>query len=192
MHRVGSICTALDHHCPALDLKLHCKSSFQSHKLFTTASAPLEIVLYTEAQVRNAIEQLKSAPAYVEVLRLEQAPIPAKKGRRHKIPSPSEPALSEQEIAGQSLLDTSVIPADNREGPDPGTFEELRELDIDANEIYGLSNMEDLKRIMLYLKQFCKLTPKAVQARGACMLASVGDVQPSLMSTPILISGDRL
>ena len=26
---------------------------------------------------------------------------------------------------------------------------------------------------MLYLKQFCKLTPKAVQARGACMLASV-------------------
>ena len=33
--------------------------------------------------------------------------------------------------------------------------------------------MEDLKRIMLYLKQFCNLTSKAVQARGACMLASV-------------------
>ena len=33
--------------------------------------------------------------------------------------------------------------------------------------------MEDLKRIMLYLKQYCKLTPKAVQARGACMMASV-------------------
>ena len=133
----------------------------------------MEIVLYTEAQVRNAIEQLKSAAAYIEVLRLEQAPIITKKGRRHQIPPPSEPVLSEQEIAGQFLLDTSVIPADNREGLDPGTFEELRELDIDANEIYGLSNMEDLKRIMLYLKQFCKLTPKAVQARGACMLASV-------------------
>ena len=46
-------------------------------------------------------------------------------------------------------------------------------MDIDANEIYGLSNMEDLKRIMLYTKQFCKLAPKAVQARGACMMASV-------------------
>ena len=109
-------------------------------------------VFVTFNQVRNAIEQLKSAPAYVEVLRLEQAPIPAKKGRRHQTPPPSEPVLSEQEIAGQSLIDTSVIPADNREGPDPGTFEELRELDIDANEIYGLANMEDLKRIMLYLK----------------------------------------
>ena len=173
MHHIGSIHAALDHHCATLDLKLHCKSSFQSHKLFTTAPTPLEIVLYTKAQVRNAVEQLKSAPAYVEVLRLEQAPIPAKKGRRHQIPPPSEPALSEQEIAGQSLLDTSVIPTDNREGPDPSTFEELRELDIDANEIYGLSNMEDLERIMLYLKQFCKLTPKAVQARGVCMLASV-------------------
>ena len=100
MHRVGSICATLDRHCTALDLNLHCKSSFQSHKLFTTAPAPLEIVLYTEAQVRNAIEQLKSAPAYVEVLRLEQAPIPAKEGRRPPISPPSEPALSEQEIAG--------------------------------------------------------------------------------------------
>ena len=134
MRHVSSIGAALDHHCATLDLKLHCKSSFQSHQLFTTAPAPLEIVLYTEAQVRNAIEQLKSAPAYVEVLRLEQAPIPAK--GRNQFPPPSEPALSEQEIAGQSLLDTNVIPADNREGPDPGTFEELRELDIDANEIY--------------------------------------------------------
>ena len=26
---------------------------------------------------------------------------------------------------------------------------------------------------MLYIKQFCKLAPKAVQARGACMMASV-------------------
>ena len=76
-HHIGSIHAALDRHCTTLDLNLHCKSSFQSHKLFTTAPAPLEIVLYTEAQVRNAIEQLKSAPAYVEVLRLEQAPIPA-------------------------------------------------------------------------------------------------------------------
>ena len=53
------------------------------------------------------------------------------------------------------------------------SFADLRELDIEANEMYGLSNMEDLKRIMLYLKQYCKLTPKAVQARGACMMASV-------------------
>ena len=132
----------------------------------------MEVVLYTEAQVRNAIQQLKTAPAYTEVLKLEQAPMPAKKGKKSR-PPPAEPELSEQEVAGQSLLDKSVVPSGNREGPDPGTFEELRDLDIDANEIYGLSNMEDLKRIMLYLKQFCKLTPKAVQARGACMMASV-------------------
>ena len=123
--------------------------------------------MYTEAQVRNAIQQLKSAPAYTEVLKLEQAPKPVKKGRKSQSPPPpAEPELSEQEVAGQSLFDKSVMPSENREGPDPGTFKELRDLDIDANEIYGLTNMEDLKRIMIYLKQFCKLTPKAAQARG--------------------------
>ena len=130
----------------------------------------MEVILYTEAQVRNAIQQLKTAPTYTGVLRLEQAP---RQGRKSQPRPPAEPELTEQEVAGQSLLDKSVVPSENREGPNPGTFEELRDLDIDANEIYGLSNMEDLKRIMLYLKQFCKLTPKAVQARGACMMASI-------------------
>ena len=88
-------------------------------------------------------------------------------------PSPAELELTEQEVAGQSLLDKSVVPSENREGPNPGTLEDLRQMDIDANEIYGLINMEDLKKIMLYMKQFCKLAPKAVQASGACMLASV-------------------
>ena len=65
------------------------------------------------------------------------------------------------------------MPSENREGPYPGSFEDLRDMDIDANGIYGLSNMEDLKRIMLYTKQFCKLARKAVQVREACMMASV-------------------
>ena len=134
------------------------------------------MVLYIEAQVRNAIQQLKSAPAYTEVLKLEQPPKPKKNKKGKKSPPPpppAEPELTEQEVVGQSLLDKSVVPSEHRKGPDPRSFEDLRDMDIDANEIYGLSNMEDLKRLMLYIKQFCKLTPKAVQARGACMMASV-------------------
>ena len=125
-----------------------------------------------EAQARNAIQQLKDVPAYTEILTLVQASTSTGRG----VPQPSqptEPEPSPQEIAGQSLLDTSVIPSENREGPEMESFADLRELDIDANEMYGLSNMEDLKRIMLYLKQYCRLTPKAVQARGACMVASI-------------------
>ena len=136
----------------------------------------MEVVLYKEAQVRNAIQQPKSTPAYTEVLKLEQAPKPKKdeKGKKSQPPPPpAEPELTEQEVAGQSLLDKSVVPSENREGPDPGSYGDLRDLDIDANEIYGLSNVEDLKRIMLYVKQFCKLAPKAVQARGSCMMTSV-------------------
>ena len=136
----------------------------------------MEVVLYTEVQVRKAIQQLKSAPAYTKVLKLEQPPKPKKnkKGKKSQPPPPpAEPEPTEQEVAGQSLLDKSVVPSGNREGPDPGSFEDLRDMDIDANEIYGLSNMEDLKRIMLYTKQFCKMAPKAVYARGACMMASV-------------------
>ena len=111
----------------------------------------MEVILYTEAQVRNAIQHLKSAPAHTEVLTLEQAPKPKKnkKGRKSQpSPSPAEPELTEQEVAGQSLLDRCVVPSENREGPDPGSYEDLRDMDIDASEIYGLSNMEDLKRIM--------------------------------------------
>ena len=137
----------------------------------------MEVVLCTDAQVRNAIQQLKSAPAYAEVLKLEQAPRPKKDKKKSKKsqppPPPAEPELTEQEVAGQSLLDKSVVSSENGEGPDPESFEDLREVDIDTNEIYGLSNMEDLKRIILYIKQFCKLAPKAVQARGSCMMASV-------------------
>ena len=112
--------------------------------MFIPAPAPLEIVLYTEAQARNAIQQLKDVPAYTEILTLLQgAPQPSQS---------AEPEPSPQEIAGQSLLDTSVIPSENREGPEIESFSDLRDVDIDANEMYGLSNMEDLKRIMLYLK----------------------------------------
>ena len=87
----------------------------------------MEVVLYTEAQVRNAIQQLKSAPAYTEVLKLEQAPKPKKdkKGKKSQPPlPPAEPELTEQEVAGQSLLDKIVVPSENREGPDPGSYEE--------------------------------------------------------------------
>ena len=120
----------------------------------------MEVVLYTEAQVRNAIQQLKSAPVYTEVLKLEQHPEPKKDKKCRESqppPPPAEPEFTGQEVVGQSLLDKSVGPSENREGPDLGTFEDLREMDMDANEIYGLSNMEDLKRIMLHIKQFCKL-----------------------------------
>ena len=106
---------------------------------------------------------------------MDQHPDPRKDKKSRKSqppPPPAESELTEQEVAGQPLLDKSVVPFENREGPDPGTFEDLRAMDTDTNEIYGLSNMEDLKRAMFYIKQFCKLAPKAVQARGACMMAS--------------------
>ena len=57
------------------------------------------------------------------------------------------PEPSPQEIAGQSLLDTSVIPSENREGPEIESFADLRELDIDANEMYGLSTWRILKEL---------------------------------------------
>ena len=91
---------------------------------------------------------------------------PLLEGVNHNLHLLLSPELSQQEIAGQSLLDTSVVPSDNREGPKLELFEDLRDLGIDANEMYGLSNMEYFKKIMLYLKQYCKLTPKVVQARG--------------------------
>ena len=154
---------------------MHQKSSFSSSLIIYCSSSSLGSGPVHRSTVRNAIQQLKSAPAYTEILRLEQQPEPKKdkKCKKSQPPPPSaEPELTEQEVAGQSLLDKSVL-LENRQGLDPGTFEDLREMDIDANEIYGLSNMEDLKRIMLYIKQFCKLTPKEVQAKGACMMASV-------------------
>ena len=46
-------------------------------------------------------------------------------------------------------------------------------MDLDCNQIHGLANIEDLQRVSLYTSNYCKLTPKAVQARRACQFASI-------------------
>ena len=69
---------------------------------------------------------------------------------RRGVPQPSQsadPEPSPQEITGQSLLDTSVIPSENREGPEMESFADLRELDINSNEMYGLSTWRILKEL---------------------------------------------
>ena len=81
-----------------------------------------------------------------------------------------------QEEAGQKLIDTSVADGASIEGApdaDPTLFEELREMDFDCNQFYGLVNMEDLQRVSLYTSNYCKLTPKAVQSRGTCLFALI-------------------
>ena len=86
------------------------------------------------------------------------------------------PNPTPQEEAGQKLTDTSVADGASIEGvpdADPGLFEDLREMDLDCNQVYGLANMEDLQRVSLYTSNYCKLTPKAVQSRGACLFASI-------------------
>ena len=150
-------CTTLDMH--------HSDFYFVS----TTESPPLELVNYTDAQVQAALDQLRSVPAYVEVLLLKQQP--QKKGERPVTPDPTP-----QEEAGQKLIDTSVADGASIEGApdaDPGLFEESREMDLDCNQVYGLANMEDLQRVSLYTSSYCKLTPKALQSRGACLFVSV-------------------
>ena len=125
---------------------------------------------YTDDQVQAALDQLRSAPAYVvEVLLLKQQP--EKKGERPVTPDPTP-----QEEAGQKLIDISVADGASIEGApdaDPGLFEELREMNLDCNQVYGLANMEDLQRVSLYTSNYCKLTPKAVQSRGAYLFASI-------------------
>ena len=120
---------------------------------------------YTHDQVLEALDELRSVPAYTEVLLLKQQP-----KRRER---PATPDPSPQEEAGQRLIDTSVADGATIEGApesDPGLFEELREMDLDCNQVYGLANMEDLQRVSLHTSTYCKLTPKAVQARGlACL-----------------------
>ena len=81
-----------------------------------------------------------------------------------------------EEERGQRLIDTSVADGATIEGApesDPGLFEELREMDLDCNLVYALANMEDLQRVSLYASTYCKLTPKAVQARGAYLFATI-------------------
>ena len=123
---------------------------------------------YTHDQVLAALDQLRSVPAYVEVLLLKQQP--KRKGERPVTPDPSP-----QEEGGQKLIDTSVAygaPRDRAPESDPGLVEELREMDLDCNQVYDLATMEDLQMVSLYTSNYCKLTPKAVQARGACLFAS--------------------
>ena len=102
----------------------------------------------------------------MEVFLLQQQP--RRRGERPATPDPSP-----QEEADHRLVDTSVADGATIEGADPGLFEELREMDLDCNQVYDLANMEDLQKVSLYTANYCKLAPKAVQARGACLFASI-------------------
>ena len=46
-------------------------------------------------------------------------------------------------------------------------------MDLDCNQVYCLANIEDLQRVSLYISIYFKLSPKAVQTRGACLFASI-------------------
>ena len=117
----------------------------------------MEVVLYTEAQVRNGTQQLKSAPAYTEGLKLEQQPEHEKdkKGRKSQPPPPpAELELTEQEVADQSLLDKSVVPSENRKGPDPRTFEDLRKMDTDAMKYMASAIWKTLRELCFVQSSF--------------------------------------
>ena len=142
---------------------------------------------YTHDQVLEALDQLRSVLAYMEVLLLKQQP--KRRGER-----PVTPDSTPQEEAGQKLINTSVADGTTIEGaPEsvPGLFEELREMDLDCNQVYGLANMENLQRVSLYTSTYCKLTPKAVQQGGLACLPLSGRIVLPLLSIPTHISGGK-
>ena len=159
MRRVGSWCATLVHKCAALDPISAPQTQLSIILTVHPSSCSTGDSSLHGGSSQECDPAAQSVPAYTEILTLAQASTSTGRGVLQSS-QPTEPGPSPQEIASQSLLDTSVIPSENREGPEMESFADLRDLDIDANEMYGLSNMEDLKRIMLYLKQYCKLTPR--------------------------------
>ena len=72
---------------------------------------------YTHDQVLAALDQLRSVPAYVEVLSLKQQP--RRRGERPVTPDPSPQEEAHQKLidtSHQKLIDTSVADGTTIEG----------------------------------------------------------------------------
>ena len=54
----------------------------------------------------------------------------------------------------------------------PLPFESLRDLDTEANQLFGLQTQEELSKLIWYLNQF-NLVPKPVRGTGSCLFASI-------------------
>ena len=139
-------------------------------------SGPCELILYTAAQVEARLRQFDNVPRYNTVLRLGQ-PLPVSpeppgrtQSRSTRSAKPSAPTNEET----QKVLEEAHIIGNKVHGRVPPQYPKLRKFGSRGGEvIYGLSNHEDLSRLMeyLYMNGNYELVP--VQAKGACMFASV-------------------
>ena len=125
--------------------------------------APVPLEIFTETQVQEALDQLRGVPAYNEVLVLQRLP-------------PKDPsevlAAQQRESAGQEVLTDALSEVRLVEGSVPPSFESLRDLDTEANQLFGLQTQEDLSKLIWYLNQF-DLVPKPVRGTGSCLFASI-------------------
>ena len=75
-------------------------------------------------------------------------------------------------MAGQEVLTDALSEVRLVEGSVPPSFESLRDLDTEANQLFGLQTKEDLSKLIWYLNQF-DLVPKPVRGTGSCLFASI-------------------
>ena len=108
----------------------------------------LQLILYTERQVRDAIQKMRSKAEYLEVLKLQLQP-------RGSAGAPAPPPRHSVLAAAQKEK-TSV------EGVEPPKFKKLRKC-----------NMEQYTRLTLHLQEDGDFKPVPVNNRGDCLFASI-------------------
>ena len=119
----------------------------------------LQLILYTDRQVRDAIQKLRSKAEYLEVLKLQLQP-------RDRAGSPAPPPRHPVLAAAQKEK-TSV------EGVEPPRLKKLRKCSTFENAMYGLDNMEQCNKLTLYLQENGDFKPVPINSRGDCLLASI-------------------
>ena len=139
---------------------------------------PVSLELFYEAEVKAAIDGLKKIPLYNQVLKLDKQPAQQEEEEDEPVAqsatkkSKGASHAYDPETAAQKLVKLATIQQKHIEGPAPKRFPDLAKEDSSANQLYGLQNMEELSRLVLYFASK-GLEVKAVQTRGSCLFTAI-------------------
>ena len=95
---------------------------------------PLEIVLYTQQQVKTKLQRIQSCCEYSRILSLESLV--------------GESVSQQQDVSSSNMFEEARSLGSKVSGKKPHTYPLLNKFGNRANELYGLANQEQLSKLI--------------------------------------------
>ena len=130
-----------------------------SNLVFTEATE-VQLTLYNDVHVQQAMALVYQRPELSEVLKLQM-----------QVTEGQEPVGELQQL--DPVVQAAIKPVDRREGSIPAPIPSEREYSSHASLALGLNNQQAYSRLSRYLQSVAQLDLIPAEANGNCLFSSV-------------------